>query len=61
MIKQLKSIRKNMGLTQTEIAEISGLTQAAISRLEITENCTIATLLKYANAVGHTVVIEVNE
>lgn len=50
-----------MGLTQTEIAEISGLTQAAISRLEITENCTIATLLKYANAVGHTVVIEVNE
>jgi DNA-binding XRE family transcriptional regulator len=50
----LKKDRKRCGLSVTEVAERSGLDRAVVSRLENgkQDNPTIATLMRYAAALG---------
>jgi transcriptional regulator with XRE-family HTH domain len=52
--------RAEAGLTQAEVAQRIGTTQSAIARLESAEpkhSPSIATLQKYANALGYAVVV----
>ena len=53
----MDKIRKEAGLNQSEVAELMGTKQAAITRLESslssgTRSPTLTTLKKYASAVG---------
>ncbi len=51
----LRGARSGMGLTQADISNASGINQADISRLETKANfddCTVATLRRYAEALG---------
>ncbi|WP_456370094.1 helix-turn-helix domain-containing protein [Thermodesulfatator atlanticus] len=48
----LKAWRKYLGLTQKELAKRAGVTQAAISQLERSENHRTETLEKIAKAMG---------
>ena len=51
--------RENAGLTQKELAAITGLTQSNISNIEKGNNIpTLATLNKIANATGKRLVID---
>jgi transcriptional regulator with XRE-family HTH domain len=51
---RFRVIRERMGLSLTDVSERSGLTRAAISRLENgwNLNLTLETLYRYAEAVG---------
>jgi DNA-binding XRE family transcriptional regulator len=51
---RLRQIRERMGLSLTDVSERSGLTRAAISRLENswTLNPTLETLFRYTEALG---------
>ncbi len=51
---RLRAIRERMGLSLTDVSERSGLTRAAISRLENswTLNPTLETLFRYTEALG---------
>ncbi len=51
---RLQEIRERIGLSLTDVSERSGLTRAAISRLENTWNLnpTLETLFRYAEALG---------
>ena len=48
----LKAWRKYLGLTQKELAERAGVTQAAISQMERSQNPRTETLEKLARAMG---------
>jgi DNA-binding XRE family transcriptional regulator len=48
----LKAWRKYLGKTQKEIAQAAGLSQAAVSQMEKTENPRTETLEKLAKAMG---------
>ena len=53
--KQLREVRQKANKTQAEAAEISGLKQQAVSRLEQgtqDRGANISTLLKYIDAMG---------
>ena len=53
--KQLKSLRKQRGLTQKQIAKIMGTTHSAISRLEREDyisSLTLDTLIRYVHALN---------
>lgn len=52
LINQLKTRRKQLGLTQTEIARRIHLTPNAISQLEKRGQTQLATFIQYATAVG---------
>lgn len=57
LLNEMLSARKGAGLNQTQIAEIMGTKQAAITRLESAlssgvHSPTLATLKSYASAVG---------
>lgn len=55
VIQKLIMIRKEKGLTQTELAEMCGLKQAMIARLESGKSIpTITTLIKIAAALDYT-------
>jgi DNA-binding XRE family transcriptional regulator len=59
--KKLIEMRVNKGLTQAEIAKIMGTNKSNISRLECGENVsypTLATISKYAHALGYRVNVE---
>lgn len=51
---KLVELRKSKNITQQELEEKTGLSQQAISRLEIGKNVSpsLKTLLKYAEAIG---------
>ncbi|BBB23905.1 XRE family transcriptional regulator [Isorropodon fossajaponicum endosymbiont JTNG4] len=56
LLNQMLSARKNIGLSQTEVAERMGTKQTAITRLESSLasgklSPSLATINKYANAV----------
>ena len=55
----LKKLREQQGLSITELSQRTGMDRAAISRLEngLTGNPTIATMIRYANALGKRVVV----
>ncbi len=50
---KLKILRKNKGLTQAELAEISGVSRITINRLEtgVLQETTSGTLIKLAKAL----------
>jgi len=51
--EQLRKIRKDAGLTQQAVAERMHVTRSYVAQLEgKPQNITLATLLKYARAVG---------
>lgn len=57
LLNEMLSARKGAGLNQTQIAEIMGTKQAAVTRLESAlssgvHSPTLATLKSYATAVG---------
>lgn len=56
--KELIKLRLKEGKTQEEVAELMGTQKSNISRLECGENVsfpTLATIAKYANALGYKV------
>jgi predicted transcriptional regulator len=53
IIKQLVKIRNEMGLSQSDIARKSGLTQQMVSRIENVDNSpTLKNFIKYVDSVG---------
>ena len=59
IMKAMIEARREEGLTQKELSERSGITQADISRLENgNANPSIRTLQRLANAMGKTLKIE---
>ena len=59
--KQLITIRKEMGITQEQLAELLHTTKSAISRLEsfgYGSSPRFETLTSYANALSYTVSVE---
>jgi transcriptional regulator with XRE-family HTH domain len=56
-----RTARRNAGLTQRALAELLGVTQPVVARLERAgSNPTLATLQHIAAATGHTLKIELN-
>jgi DNA-binding Xre family transcriptional regulator len=55
VVAELKSIREQLKISLTELAERTGMTVSNLSRLENMEgpNPTIETLRRYAHAIGH--------
>jgi DNA-binding Xre family transcriptional regulator len=49
---RLAELRTQIGKTQTELAQVLGMTQANISRIEHTENLYLRTLADYVSALG---------
>jgi DNA-binding XRE family transcriptional regulator len=60
---RLREIRERIGLSLTDVSERSGLTRAAISRLENgwTLNPTLETLFRYVQALGVSLRLVVDE
>jgi DNA-binding XRE family transcriptional regulator len=60
---RLRRIREGMGLSLTDLSERSGLTRAAISRLENGWNLnpTLETLFRYAEALGVNLRVSVDD
>lgn len=52
LMDQLIARRKELGLSQAQIAGMIGTTQSAISDMEKRPNPTLGVLLRYADAVG---------
>ena len=59
LLKQLKAAREEMGLSLSDLTEITGMDRSAISKLETGQrpNPTIETLARYAEAVGKHLVV----
>lgn len=58
--KALKDLRRSLGLTQTELAELTGKKQPSIARVESGHgNAKISTLVDIAKALGKEVYIEI--
>lgn len=49
---QLAEIRKQLGITQTQLAEAAGLSQARISQIENGESTNLETLRAYVTGLG---------
>lgn len=49
---RLADIRGERGLTQTDLAEVLGVTQSRISQLELSKDACISTLREYVAALG---------
>ncbi len=59
-IHELRQLRESMGLSLQEVAERMGTDRANLYRLEnVPGNPTVATLARYAKAVGKRIVISV--
>lgn len=55
---RLAEIRKAQNLTQGEIAEKMGVSQASISKIEQRNNVQLSTLIEYAHALGSQLNVE---
>lgn len=49
---RLAELREQMGKTQTQLAEVLGMTQANVSRIERSDNLYLSTLADYVDALG---------
>jgi transcriptional regulator with XRE-family HTH domain len=49
---RLNELRKQRGQTQARLADLLGMTQANVSRIERTDNLYLSTLADYVNALG---------
>lgn len=49
---RLAELREQMGKTQTQLAEVMGMTQANVSRIERSDNLYLSTLADYVDALG---------
>ena len=49
---RLAELREQMGKTQTQLAELLGMTQANVSRIERSDNLYLSTLADYVDALG---------
>jgi DNA-binding Xre family transcriptional regulator len=60
-VSELKTIREQLGISLTELADRTGMTVGNLSRLENMDgpNPTIDTLGRYARAIGHRIEIAV--
>ncbi len=54
---RVKEIRENLGMSQAELAEKSGISRTMISKLETNQkvDCKVSTLLALSNALGYPV------
>jgi len=53
LMKKIVKVRKEMGLTQKDISEKSGLTQQMVSRIEnVGHSPTLSNFMKYLTAIG---------
>lgn len=48
----LKTLRKDLGLSQHELASVMGIRQASLSKIENQDDMLIGTLRKYIEALG---------
>lgn len=55
---RLHSIRKSKGLTQSELANKTGLSVATISNIESNCNCNLNSLIHYVDALGYDINID---
>lgn len=56
LVVQIVERRRSLGLTQTQVAELAGITQAQVGRLETSSTIpSIETVVKVAIALGMTV------
>lgn len=59
IIKQFKQIRKEKGLSQKDVARISGLTQQMVSRIEkIDHSPSLRSLNRYARSIDAKLTVE---
>jgi DNA-binding Xre family transcriptional regulator len=49
---QLNELRKQRGQTQAQLADLLGMTQANVSRIERSDNLYLSTLADYVDALG---------
>ena len=49
---KIAEFRNDKGLTQNELAKLSGITQQQLSKLENGENCNMITFLKVCKVLG---------
>lgn len=56
--EKLLQVRKNESLTQKDIAEKTGLSQQAISRIERVQGTTLETIIRYLSSMGYVLGIE---
>ena len=61
IVSELKTIREQLNISLTELADRTGMTVGNLSRLENMQgpNPTIETLRRYARAIGHRIEIAV--
>jgi DNA-binding XRE family transcriptional regulator len=55
----LRSLREASGITQVDMAERMGVTQAQVSKIETGEDHRVSTLERYAEALGGRLVVAV--
>ena len=59
VVKQIVKMRNEMGLSQSDVARQSGLTQQMVSRIETVDNSpTLRNFIKYVDSVGLEIKIE---
>ena len=59
VVKQIVYMRNEMGLSQSDVARQSGLTQQMVSRIETVDNSpTLRNFIKYVDSVGLEIKIE---
>jgi len=59
VLKQLVKMRKEMGLSQSDVAKKSGLTQQMVSRIETVGNSpTLRNFIKYVDSLGLEIKLE---
>jgi len=59
LLRQLKAAREAKGLSLADLTELTGMDRSALSKLETGQrsNPTVATLVRYAEAVGKRLVV----
>jgi HTH-type transcriptional regulator / antitoxin HipB len=59
VVRQIVKMRNEMGLSQSDVARQSGLTQQMVSRIETVDNSpTLRNFIKYVDSVGLEIKIE---
>ena len=63
LLRQLKAAREEKGLSLSQLTELTGMDRSAISKLESGKrsNPSIETLVRYADALGKQVLVEVSD